>query len=56
VCGAAGDSMGADKSTSGAGLGIKGRPSLDANDDEKSPEDGLGPLEDGPPISGGKSP
>jgi hypothetical protein len=39
VTGAAAGSNGADRSTSGAGLGINGSPNFEANVDENSPED-----------------
>lgn len=39
VTGAAAGSIGADKSTSGAGLGINGSPNFEAKVDENSPED-----------------
>lgn len=39
LTGASAGSMGADKSTSGAGLGIRGSPSLEARVEEKRLED-----------------
>lgn len=57
--GVAAGSNGADKSTSGAGLGINGSPSLEARVDEKSPADADWDVKwdaDDSPISGGRPP
>lgn len=59
VTGTAAGSIGADKSTSGAGLGINGSPNFEAKVEEKSPEDADWDVKwdrDDSPISGGRPP